>query len=140
MHNPASMTPSRARLWAQRSALRCALLALASAFVGVGCGDTTDDRPAQWSFISATIVEPNCATVSCHSQVAQRAGVDLHTRDVGYHALVDRHFVFPGDSKDSSVMFLMHAQGSTRMPPDVPLPESDIALIARWIDSGATNQ
>ncbi len=48
--------------------------------------------------------------------------------------------MFPGDSKSSSVMLLMHAQGSIRMPPDVPLPESDIALIGRWIDSGATNQ
>ena len=140
MHNPRLMTYVRARFWAQRSAFGCALLAVATSFVGVGCGDTTDDRPAQWSFISATIIEPNCATVSCHSAVAQRSGVDLHTRDIGYHNLLDRHFVFPGDSKSSSVMFLMHAQGSIRMPPDVPLPESDIALIGRWIDSGATNQ
>ena len=77
---------------------------------------------------------------ACHSEVAQRSGVDLHTRDIGYRNLLDRHFVFPGDAKSSSVMLLMHAQGSIRMPPDVPLPESDIALIGRWIDSGATNQ
>jgi hypothetical protein len=33
----------------------------------------------------------------------------------------------------------MHAQGSIRMPPDVPLPEVDIDLIKRWIDAGAVN-
>jgi len=72
--------------------------------------------------------------------VAQRAGVDLSSRDVGYHSLLDRHFVIPGDSAASAVMFLMHAQGSTRMPPDVPLPEADITLIGKWIDAGALNE
>ena len=81
-----------------------------------------------------------CATVSCPLRGRPAVRVDLHTRDIGYHNLLDRHSSFPGDAKSSSVMFLMHAQGSIRMPPDVPLPESDIALIARWIDSGATNQ
>jgi hypothetical protein len=138
MHNPPMMLvrpPSLARaLW-----FACALSGLLAALGAAGCGGTTDDRPAKWSFIAATIIEPGCATVSCHSPVAQRAGVDLSARDVGYHALLDRHFVFPSDSASSSVMYLMHAQGSIRMPPDLPLPEVDIALIGKWIDSGASN-
>jgi hypothetical protein len=104
-----------------------------------GCGTSIDDRPVKWSFISATIIEPNCATVSCHSAVAQRAGVDLHTRDIGYNSLIKGHFVFPGDSAHSELTYLMNAQGSIRMPPDVPLPEVDIDLIRRWIDAGALN-
>jgi hypothetical protein len=135
MHNP-PMLSVRARHRVERVAVGCAFLFVLAA---VGCGTSIDDRPVKWSFISATIVEPSCATVSCHSAVAQRAGVDLHTRDIGYGALTNGHFVFPGDSEHSELTYLMHAQGSIRMPPDVPLPEADIELIRRWIDAGALN-
>lgn len=134
MHNP-PMLPLRARSRVERLAMVLSVWVLAAA----GCGTAIDDRPVKWSFISATIIEPNCATVSCHSSVAQRSGVDLHTRDIGYNALIKGHFVFPNDSADSELMYLMHAQGSIRMPPDVPLPEVDIDLIKRWIDAGAVN-
>ena len=114
---------------------------VAAALFGVtlgaaGCGGQ-DDRPARWSFISAAIIEPSCATVSCHSAVTQMAAVDLSARGVGYHSLVDRHFVIKGDPSNSPVMFLMEALGSQRMPPDVPLPGADIELIGRWILNGA---
>ena len=33
----------------------------------------------------------------------------------------------------------MHAQGTLRMPPDMPLPETDIQLVASWIRAGAMN-
>jgi hypothetical protein len=116
------------------------LILIAGAATLIGCGGTTDDRPARWSFISATIVEPSCATVNCHSAVAQRAGVDLHDRNTGWNSLVSRGFVQPNDQTHSSaILYLMNAQGSIRMPPDVPLPEADIALIDKWIQNGATN-
>jgi hypothetical protein len=116
------------------------LILVAAVAALIGCGGTTDDRPARWSFISATITEPSCATVNCHSAVAQRAGVDLHDRSSGYTSLVSRGFVQPGDQTHSSaVLYLMNAQGSIRMPPDVPLPEADIALIDKWIMAGANN-
>jgi hypothetical protein len=139
MHNPA-MLPVRARHWVERLAVGCGFL-FAAAFVlfAAGCGTSIDDRPVKWSYISATIIEPSCATVSCHSSVAQRAGVDLHTRDIAWSSLTNGHFVFPGDSAHSELTYLMHAQGSIRMPPDVPLPEVDIDLIQRWIDAGALN-
>jgi hypothetical protein len=118
-----------------KTALLAALLA-----AGLGCGGETDDRPAKWSFISATIMEPSCATVNCHSEVAQRAGVDLHDRAVGYRDLVDRRFVVPGDqTSSSSLLYLLRGQGSLRMPPDSPLPEADIRLIDAWIKNNAPN-
>jgi hypothetical protein len=104
----------------------------------VGCGSGTDDRPAKWSFISATITEPSCATVNCHSAITQKASVDLHDCRTGYVNLVNRNFVIPGNAAESSMVALMNAQGAQRMPPDVPLPEVDIALIERWINGGAT--
>jgi hypothetical protein len=117
--------------------LATCLAALAAG--AAGCGDSVDDRPAKWSFISATILQPTCATVGCHSELAQKAGVDLHDASIGYKILTDRQFVRPGAPQDSAVIHLMRAQGAIRMPPDFPLNETDIALIERWIAAGAKN-
>ena len=133
MHNP-PMSPVR-----RSGRLKSTLLAAVAA-AGIGCGSTTDDRPVKWSFISATIIEPSCATVNCHSEIADRAGVDLHDRATGYRDLTERRFVIPGDQTSSSaLLYLLRAQGSIRMPPDSPLPEADMVLIDNWIKAGALN-
>jgi hypothetical protein len=124
MHNP----PMTCR--------RGLFLVVAAAAV-MGCGGMKDDRPAKWSFIAPTIIEPSCATVNCHSAIGQRAGVDLHDRATGYQTLVGRNFAVPFNPDQSEVLFLMRAQGSERMPPDVPLPNADIDLIESWIMAGA---
>ena len=141
-------TPSRAG----RVALVLMVVGLTGA--GAGCGSSSDDRPATWTFISTAILQPSCATANCHSAIAQRASVDLSTRAAGYHSLVDRLFVItpaavtdggaPALTDDqrverSQVINLMHAQGNLRMPPDMPLPETDIQLVASWIRAGAKN-
>jgi len=118
--------------------LRCGLGSVLLAGVVSGCG-AGGARPATWSFIAPTIVEPSCATASCHSAVAQRAGVVLTPRDTAYQTLTGRFFVIPMDSADSEMVALMRAEGSRRMPPDFALPEADIELIERWIDAGAAN-
>ncbi len=128
MHNP-PMIPGRGAL-----PLVAAVAAL------LGCGSTTDDRPASWPFISATITEPSCATVNCHSEVAKRAGVDMHDRASGFNAMVMQGFVDPTAPDNSPVLFLMRAEGARRMPPDSPLPEADIVLIRNWIAAGAKNE
>lgn len=112
--------------------------AVVCAFVA-GCGGTKDDRPAEWSFISAAIVEPSCATASCHSSVAQKAGVDLSTREIGFKNLTTRNFVVKNDPTNSELMYLLEAKDAKRMPPDFALPEEDIALIYKWIAAGAPN-
>ncbi len=145
---------------AGRAVFSLVLVSLTAA--GAGCGKSTDDRPATWSYVSTAILQPNCATANCHSAFAQRASVDLSTRAAGYHSLVDRHFVItPAAVTDggaaaveagvpalltddqrverSQVINLMHAQGNLRMPPDMPLPETDIQLVASWIRNGAAN-
>jgi hypothetical protein len=127
MHNRAMFLP------------RLAVLAAVAALLAAGCGGATDDRPAKWSFISATIMEPSCATVNCHSQVTERAGVDLHARNVGYYTLINGFYVVPHDVTSSSLVYLMNASGSLRMPPDNPLPADDILLIQKWIEDGAPN-
>ena len=104
----------------------CCFASLAS----IGCGSDTDDRPAKWSFISATIIEPSCATANCHSALTQRANVDLSDRDVGYATLINRRFVLPGDSvtePESELIHLMNGTGSvsptTRNSPFLTVPQ-----------------
>jgi hypothetical protein len=128
MHNPPMTSPRLATV---------AAVAAALALAAIGCGGATDDRPARWSFISATIMEPSCATVNCHSAITHQGGVDLSAREIGYQSLVPTFFVFPGDPQNSPVVNLMNAVGSIRMPPDNPLPEADIVLIEKWIADGA---
>ena len=115
----------------------CLALLLAPPLVG-GCGGA-DNRPARWSFIAPAIIEPSCATISCHAKVTERAGVTLAPREVAYHTLVDRHFVIPSHPELSEMVALLRAEGSPRMPPDFALPEVDIALIEQWIANGAND-
>jgi hypothetical protein len=119
----------------------------------VGCGGD-EDRPATWSYISPAIVQPNCATASCHSRGAATAGLDLSSSEAGYESLftqklapsanpmrqnVARRLVTPGSPTESRVVNMLRAYGASRMPPDRPLAEADIALIEEWILSGAKN-
>jgi|HubBroStandDraft_2_1064218.scaffolds.fasta_scaffold510665_2 hypothetical protein len=135
MHNPPMIFPR----------LACLAAAAALSILATGCNGSSDDRPATWSFISATITEPSCATVNCHSAITHQGGVDLSSRQAGYQALVGNngdggfltYYVFPGNSQQSPVVKLMNAVGSIRMPPDNPLPEADIQLIEAWINQGA---
>src|SRR5712671_126354 len=111
-----------------RNAIRAVSLGAVVVGAVAGCGGATDDRPAKWSFISAAIIEPSCATASCHSDVARKAGVNLYNKETGYKSLFDRHFVFPNKPDQSEVLYLLRAVGARRMPPDFPLPEEDIQL------------
>src|SRR5262245_55078687 len=86
---------------------RLVLVAAAAATALIGCGGDTDDRPAEWAFISATITEPMCATANCHSEIAQRAGVDLHDRAAGYTSLTARYFTMPVDANGQSALIYL---------------------------------
>lgn len=146
------------------SLLFAATTAAASALVG--CGDVADPRPAVWEYISPAILQPNCATVSCHSRAAAVAGLDFSDPERGYTSLtglkvwiVDpskvpengcarvndtvacqrnfRPLVTPYVPSQSRLVHMLRARNADRMPPDRPLPEADIALVERWILEGA---
>ena len=136
MHNLPPMRPGNSLTWILRAVGVLAALAPLSLS---GCGSDTDDRPAQFSYIYPAIIEPSCATASCHSNYTREAGVNFGLdSDEAYFQLVARHFVTPSDSADSEVIFLLKADGARRMPPDFPLPQVDIDLISKWIDMGGT--
>ena len=119
------------------------------------CGGE-ENRPATWSYISPAILQPNCATSSCHSKAAAVAGLDLSEAAAGYKSLMTqklptdrpaapsypdgplpRQLVTPGNPFESRIINMMRAIGANRMPPDRPLAEADIELIETWILKGA---
>ena len=147
-----------------RPFLRTLVLALAT--LGTACGSDTDPRPATWSYLSPAIMEPNCATVSCHSPAAAVSGLDFSTQERGYTSLLGlwtwivdpsgnlaqgcksaagtvvcprehRSLVVPFDPAQSRLIHVLRAQGAARMPPDRPLAEADIRLVETWILNGA---
>jgi len=133
--------------------------------LATGCGNK-DDRPAAWEYISPAILQPNCATASCHGPAAAVSGLDLSNPDRGYTSLtalwvwvVDpqgtaengckafdgivacqrnhRPLVTPYDPSQSRLVSMLRARNAPRMPPDRVLPEADIELVERWILNGA---
>ena len=86
--NPPRPQPSSNRRLPVGAAM--AMMAVATAGLAAtlaGCGGSDDPRPATWPYVSAAIMTPNCATVSCHSRVAAVSGLDFSTADRGYISL-----------------------------------------------------
>jgi hypothetical protein len=117
----------------------------------VACtADRVDDRPARWSYIATTIIEPNCGTAGCHSSLTRTAGLVLDNRVDAYRSLTEAmieagSYLVPEAPEacdgrqpfQSQLHYLLRGDGIGRMPPDAPLPEEDIALIERWLCAGA---
>lgn len=118
-----------------------ALRMAAVATLLAACGSETDDRPVTWSYISAAIITPNCATASCHSRHTATGGLQLEGASESYVILTGYggNYVFPGYPERSKLVYLLRGKDTWRMPPDQPLPEADIELIERWILAGAKN-
>jgi hypothetical protein len=129
-------------------------------------GCDSNGRTATWAYISPVIMQPNCATGSCHSPAAAAAGLDFSTPDSGYTSLTGlwlwvndptmvgqpgcgmaagtivcekkyRPLVTPFDPSQSRLISVLRGRNAPRMPPDRPLDEADIELIETWILNGA---
>jgi hypothetical protein len=144
--------------------VRSVQLALGLGLFATACG-SYDGRPAQWEYISPVILQPNCATVSCHSRAAAVAGLDFSDPERGYVSLTRLRFeivdhyatgdncmpqngtvvcqggyrplITPFDPAQSRLVHLLRERTPPRMPPDRPLFEADIKLIENWILVGA---
>jgi hypothetical protein len=114
------------------SVWRCAapLVVLASA-----CIDS-HDRPATWSYVHPAIIEPSCATPTCHGSLAARAGIVLQDADDAYRLLIDERHVVAG-SDASPLLYQLEGDERALMPPDAPLPAADVDLVRAWILEGA---
>jgi hypothetical protein len=131
---------------ASHARFRCGATAvLAFACVALGACEDVEDRPATWSYIHATIIAPNCTSSNCHTNISQAAGISFDDPDEGYRALagVDcgsgtaNDLVVAGDPELSKLMYLLRGEEVYIMPPDVPLPDTEVELVQRWIEGGA---
>ncbi len=130
---------------AVRSAAAIAIVALASC-------DQAGDRTSDWGYVHTAILRPSCATSGCHAALSALGGVDLSTPDRAYTQLTGRScgepptsdqptsdFVRPGHPETSQLVYMLRGDGTDLvMPPDLPLPEVEIAIVERWILEGAT--
>lgn len=101
----------------------------------VAC-ESPSSRAIEWSYIHPAIVAPSCATSSCHSELAETAGLALDDADGALEELLDRQYILPGDP-ESPLLFLLEGEERPLMPPDAPLPRADVELIRAWIEAGA---
>ena len=108
-----------------------------------------------FSVISNDILLPvGCAAAFCHGADSPSAGLQLGTREQAYAALVGVPAlgvvcagskllrVVPGDPASSLLMMKLSRWppcGVAMPAPDSLLMEFQIALIRRWIESGALN-
>jgi hypothetical protein len=112
-----------------RTALLVALAALA------GCVGA-EERSRDFTYLHATIIEPSCATANCHSAmtIAGPPGnpIDLSSPDIACE-------IFEGYG-DDIVDILRGTPGIPymSMPLDGPLPPADIAVVAQWLEEGAS--
>src|SRR5438132_12749420 len=96
------------------------LLVLIAALGLASCGQE-DDRDPVWSYLSPVIMQPDCATSSCHNQVAAVSGLDFSTKHRGYLSLTaltlptgqyagkSRQLVVPGNPDQSQVVRKLRA-------------------------------
>lgn len=98
--------------------------------------DPPEERPLEWSYIHPAIVAPGCATSSCHSELAETAGLALDDAGGALDELLARQYILPGDPQ-SPLLYLLEGNERPLMPPDAPLPRADVELIRAWIEVGA---
>jgi hypothetical protein len=108
-----------------------------------GCG-TADTRPATFDEITIAILVPYCGRAACHSTATKAHNLAFDTLDATRAALMttqgrrgmNQKMVVPMDPDHSRLVTVL-SDPNRVMPPDVPLPDADIALIREWIQNGA---
>jgi hypothetical protein len=114
------------------------LFAVSLVFAVAACAEDTDTRPAEFDYIAKTILEPSCATATCHNAQTARVGLDFSSVEASRVTFMDNAFVtVPDEPRSNRIIFILTTDGEERMPLDGPLPDADVALIERWIASGA---
>jgi mono/diheme cytochrome c family protein len=93
--------------------------------------------PVDYAQQVAPLFERHCT--SCHGAAKQKGGLRLNTGSAVLKGGVNGPVVTPKKAVDSPLIHALKGEGDLdQMPPKGKLPDADIALIARWIDEGAT--
>jgi hypothetical protein len=107
---------------------------LVAAVAVAGCNQTDNDRPATLEYITDAILQPNCAQDVCHSSYRREKGYAFDTVDNARQSL---KLIVNKDEPQSSLLYAVLIRKFKRMPYDAPLPDKDIELILRWLQSDA---
>jgi hypothetical protein len=83
----------------------------------------------------APLLISKCATPGCHDSKSAKHGVITDS----YNNIIKTAGIMVGNGLKSEVIKTLRKTGSETMPPDGKLPDSDIAMIRKWIDQGAQN-
>ena len=111
-------------------------LALLFVFLRVGFAQTAEQTEFFEKQVRPILVN-NC--VSCHggkSGVAF-AGLRLDTRDGAFKGSDSGPVIFPGHAAQSKLMRAVRGELPKRMPPSGSLKDSQIQVLATWIETGA---
>jgi len=74
----------------------------------------------------------------CHSDRKQKAHLRLDSRQAMLSGGKSGPAIIPGDASHSLLMIAVHYDDpDTQMPPDGPLPATQVAQLAQWIGAGA---
>ena len=98
------------------------------------CGTTPDDRPATLEVVTLEVLAPACGTVACHSTTTNEQGYAFDTLAAARETLPR---IVTAGQPDGSELYDVLVGRRTRMPPDAPLADEDIALVRAWIAAGA---
>ncbi len=112
----------------------------------MGCAE--DEREASYTYIQSAILMPQCSTIGCHSSRTEVNGHAFDDYEKTYTSLTGGEcatgpgpgfLVNPGSNQRAGLLMLrLIGKGvPTQMPPDRPMPQADIDLIAKWIEEGA---
>lgn len=113
------------------------MVALATALGGTAhVSAQTKSAPTQFATQVAPILEKNC--LACHSATAKMGGLVMESYDSLMRGGAHGSVIVPGKAADSRLIEMLEGKIQPRMPFNSdPLPASDIATIAAWIDAGA---
>lgn len=116
------------------------MLGLVAPLLLVGCDDefnynTSHGAAVDGEGIDAVveIMDGNC--VGCHGATNPAAGLDLSTDFCG--TVLDGRLVVEGDSA-GSVLYQRISDAGAPMPPSGLMDQSNIDIVANWIDDGAS--
>ena len=124
-------------------------VAIVAAALGFAACDAREPPP-RWAYVHAAILQPNCTTSGCHGALTAITGLPLSNADEAYNVLTGRvcgepyqpgftprNYVDPGSPERSLLIQRLLGTDVDVMPPDRPLPELEIDLVAQWIEEGA---
>ncbi|WP_372897732.1 c-type cytochrome domain-containing protein [Stieleria sp.] len=138
--------PSRSQPSPRRGVAAMLVLAIASGLSTEASADTREiaelpeDRKVLYSRDVAPVLTKNC--VACHNASSEEGGVNLETVEKMKASDVEDVLV-PGNAQQSRLFLLASHAEDPAMPPDdndvsaAALNPIELALLRRWIDSGA---